>query len=64
MNISAAIVSAALIIGASIMLASHWSVQAIGAGRPAALRLNNWTGEVVWCAPAGQDTRKLTCESK
>jgi hypothetical protein len=48
MNVPAAIVIAALIIGASIALTSHWSMQPVS-GRVSALLLNRWTGEVVWC---------------
>jgi hypothetical protein len=49
MSVPAAIVVGAVIIAGAIVLTSHWSVQPVS-GRVGALRLNNWTGEVTWCA--------------
>jgi hypothetical protein len=48
LNVSAAIIVGSLAIAAAVALTSHWSVQTIS-GRPGAIRLNRWTGEVVWC---------------
>jgi hypothetical protein len=38
----------AIIVAATIALTSHWSIQPVS-GRVGAMRLNRWTGEVVWC---------------
>lgn len=43
-----AILAGALLIAAAIALTSHWSIEPVS-GRVGALRLNRWTGEVVWC---------------
>jgi hypothetical protein len=64
MYIPAAIVAAALIVGASIALTSHWSIAPTG-NLIGAFRLNRWTGEVVWCAtPLGQTKNRLDCEAR
>jgi hypothetical protein len=47
-SVPAAIVLGAVIIALAIAFSSHWSVQTIS-GRPGVIRLNRWTGEVVWC---------------
>ena len=63
-SIPAAIVTAALIVGASIALTSHWSIVPTGS-LVGAFRLNHWTGEVIWCAtPLGQNSNRLDCEAK
>jgi hypothetical protein len=48
MSVPAAIVVGAVIIAAAITFTSHWSLQPVS-GRVGAMRLNRWTGEVVWC---------------
>jgi hypothetical protein len=49
MTVPVAIVVGAAMIAASIAFTSHWSVQPVS-GRVGTLRLNNWAGEVAWCA--------------
>jgi hypothetical protein len=42
---------------------SHWSVQQVS-GRVGALHLNNWTGEIVWCAfSANAPPSNLDCRA-
>jgi hypothetical protein len=62
LNVSAAIIAGGLVIAAAIALTSHWSVQTIS-GRPGAIRLNRWTGEVVWCGfTANVPPSYFTCQ--
>lgn len=43
------ILLAGALVAAGIALTSHWSIAPVGAGRLGALRLNRWTGDIVWC---------------
>lgn len=62
MNIPAAILGGALIIGASIALTSHWNLAGFGAN---AVLLNRWTGEVAWCGSERfEGPARLDCTPK
>jgi hypothetical protein len=62
-SIPAAIVAAALIVGVSIALTSHWSIVPTGS-LVGAFRLNHWTGEVTWCETLGSELEPPELRSK
>lgn len=62
MNVPVAIVVAAALIAAAIALTAHWSITGNGGG---ALRLNRWTGDVIWCGTASFEAPAvLDCTAK
>jgi hypothetical protein len=55
MSMPVAILLAALIVAGALIFISHWSVQPVS-GRVGTVRLNGWTGDVVWCGFTGTST--------
>jgi hypothetical protein len=62
MKVSIAMVVAGALIAAATAMTSHWSISGNGGG---ALRLNRWTGDVIWCGTSSfQAPAVLDCTAK